>query len=468
MDSYSSTKELISSLDGILQLGAGGMNVLDEMRLRSEAMDRLVYSAVFGSDEVKSTARWVIWECAQRLGVLPSSIQGLYEARGRGDVNHFTVPAMNLRAMAYDTGRAAFRAALRHNVGAFIFEIARSEMGYTDQRPEEYATVLMGAALREGFRGPIFVQGDHFQANRKRWQADPEAEINGLKKLIEEAIAAGFYNIDIDTSTLVDLSQPTVDEQQRNNFVTAADLTAYLRSLEPQGITISVGGEIGEVGGKNSTPEELHAFMRGYLKELHSTDPNLKGISKISIQTGTEHGGVVLPDGRIAQVALDFNVLKTLSRLAREQYGLAGAVQHGASTLPDEAFNKFVQAECCEVHLATAFQNLIFDSPAFPADVRQEIYDYLHREFGDQKQPGQTEEQFIYKTRKNAWGPFKRRLWDLPEDTRAALGRELEDKFAFYYQQLEVPNTRDLVDRWVKPVQISRPLPRAVEEVKPS
>jgi hypothetical protein len=29
-----------------------------------------------------------------------------------------------------------------------------------------------------------------------------------------------------------------------------------------------VGGEIGEVGTENSTPEELHAFMKGYNQAL--------------------------------------------------------------------------------------------------------------------------------------------------------------------------------------------------------
>ncbi|MHB8991180.1 MAG: class II fructose-bisphosphate aldolase, partial [Chloroflexota bacterium] len=453
----------LDSLDGIAGISAGRLQLQDEQRLRDQAIDSLIYSAVFGNDEVKAAARWIIWESGQQLGVYPASIEDLYEARGRGEVNHFTVPAMNIRGLTYDTSRIIFRAAMQHNVGPFIFEIARSEMGYTDQRPDEYAIDHIAAALKQGYRGPIFVQGDHFQVNRKRWEQDPTAEIAGVKRLIDEAIPAGFYNIDIDTSTLVDLSQPNVDAQQRNNFVNAAELTAFVRSKEPQGVTVSVGGEIGEVGGKNSTPEELDAFMKGYLAELRRIDPSMKGMSKISIQTGTEHGGVVLPDGRIADVALDFETLKALSRLARKQYGMAGAVQHGASTLPDEAFHKFVESGCCEVHLATAFQNMLYESRHFPDQLRQEMYDYLKRELADQRKPSQTEGQFIYKTRKNALGPFKKRLWDLPQETKEALGRELEGKFVFLFQQLSVVNTRDLVDKWIKPVKVSRPVPDSLK-----
>ena len=465
MDSYSTAREVVESLNGIVDLGVGQLKVLDEKRFRSESIDRLVYSAVFGSEEVKAVARWLIWETGQQLGVMPASIQGLYEARGRGDVAGFTVPAMNLRGLTYYMARAAIRAAIQHNVGAFIFEIARSEMGYTEQKPEEYTTALIAAGLREGWRGPIFVQGDHFQINRKGWEKDRAGQIDGLKKLIDEAVAGGFYNIDIDSSTTVDLSQPTVDTQQHSNYFAAAELTAYIRSREPSGVTISVGGEIGEVGGKNSTPEELEAYMNGYLRELKQRGTGLKGISKISIQTGTEHGGVVLPDGSVADVSLDFNVLKSLSHLAQEKYGLAGAVQHGASTLPDSAFHKFVESDCCEVHLATAFQNMTFESPSFPNSLRNEMYDFARANFQDEKKEGQTDEQFIYKTRKKLYGPFKRQAWDMDSSTLAALGREWEEKFAFYYQQLAVVNSREIVDRYVKPTRITRPQPQALEEV---
>jgi len=53
-------------------------------------------------------------------------------------------------------------------------------------------------------------------------------------------------------------------------------------------------------------------------------------------------------------------------KVAREKYKMGGTVQHGASTLPDEMFHKFKEHGAVEVHLATGFQNLIFDHPYFP------------------------------------------------------------------------------------------------------
>ena len=161
---------------------------------------------------------------------------------------------------------------------------------------------------------------------------------------LKEAIQAGFYNIDIDSSTLVDLNQPVIREQQRLNFEKAAELTSFIRQHEPDGVTVSVGGEVGEVGGKNTTIEEAESFIENFNEKLGLLGENYVGISKLSIQTGTSHGGVVLPDGTMAQVSIDFDALGTISDLCRKKYGLSGAVQHGASTLPEEAFDQFVKS----------------------------------------------------------------------------------------------------------------------------
>jgi len=434
------------------------VEVRDPAWIRQEGIDLLVRQAVFGSPAEKAEARRWIFRIGEALGIMPASIHELYAARGRGEIPPtFTVPAMNLRGMTYEMARAAFRAALRLDAGAIIFEIARSEIHYTDQRPEEYAAVIAAAAIKEGFRGPLFLQGDHFQISARAYAKDPERELQAVRDLTAEAVAAGFFNIDIDTSTLVDLSKPTLDEQQRLNYTLCAELTRYIRSIEPPGVTISVGGEIGEVGGKNSTVEELRAFMDGYRRHLGDA----VGISKISVQTGTTHGGVVLPDGRLAQVAIDFEALRALSRAARLEYGLAGAVQHGASTLPEEAFHKFVECEACEVHLATGFQNLVFD--LLPAAFREEIYAYLRAHHADEWKPGETEEQFYYKARKRAWGPFKQAFWELPEEVRGPIREALEARFALLFERLAVASTRELVAQWVRAVPFPRAMPAAPE-----
>ena len=386
-----------------------------------------------------------IFAVACEEGICPSSIHEFYVARGRGEFGGFTVPAINLRSMTYDLARAMFRAAEKNGSGAFVFEIARSEIGYTSQPPIEYASMVLAAAIRESYSGPVFIQGDHFQVNAAKFKENPEKEIEGLQALIGDAISSGFYNIDIDSSTLVDVSKPDLKEQQLLNYEVCARLTQFIRHVEPRGITISVGGEIGEIGHQNSTPEDLHAFMAG-LEDKRGK--GLAGISKISVQTGTTHGGVILPDGSIAQIKLDFNTLKTLSEIARREYGLAGAVQHGASTLPPEAFHKFVECETAEVHLATEFQNMIYESEYFPADLKKRIYEWLKVNAASEAKQGETEEQFLYKTRKKALGPFKKEIMRLPQQTRDTIATEIENKFDFLFKQLNVVNKRDLVNKY--------------------
>ncbi len=386
-----------------------------------------------------------IFDAAYEEGIYPSSIHEFYMARGRGEFGGFTVPAINLRSLTYDLARAIFRVTKKNDSGAFVFEIARSEIGYTDQSPIEYASMVLAAAVRESYSGPVFIQGDHFQVNAAKFKENPDKEIEGLQALIADAISSGFYNIDIDSSTLVDLSKPDLKEQQLLNYDVCGRLTQFIRRVEPRGITISVGGEIGEIGHQNSTPEDLHAFMAGLEDKLGK---GLAGTSKISVQTGTTHGGVVLPDGSIAQIKLDFNTLKTLSEIARREYGLAGAVQHGASTLPPEAFHKFVECETAEVHLATQFQNMIYESEHFPADLKKRIYEWLKVNVASEAKQGETEEQFLYKTRKKALGPFKKEIMRLPQQTRDAIAAGIENKFDFLFKQLNVVNKRALVNKY--------------------
>jgi hypothetical protein len=185
-------------------------------------------------------------------------------------------------------------------------------------------------------------------------------------------------------------------------------------------VTISLGGEIGEVGTENSTPDELRAFMRGFDRVLAEQQPGAAGSPRSRSSRARRTAGVVLADGSIADVALDLDTLRLLGEIARDEFGLAGAVQHGASTLPDTAFHNFPRTETAEIHLATNFQNMLYEH--MPDALRAEIYAWLAENAKDERKATDSDEQFFYKTRKKAIGPFKRRLWDLPEAARPRSG----------------------------------------------
>ena len=455
-----SPAELMSTIGAAAHLDGERLVIDDERAFRDTAIRDLAWTAAFATDDATQlAAQWLVWEASQALGAVSASIHELYMARGRGEVSGFTVPAINLRAQTFDMARTVFETAGSADVGALILEIARSEQTYTYQRPIDYSTAVLAGAIAANWRGPVFIQGDHYQFNAKKYAADPESMTEEIRKACRTAIDAGYRNIDIDSSTLVDLSKATVDEQQRENYVRAAELTALIRSLEVDGVTVSVGGEIGEVGHKNSTVDELRAYLDGYRRELEERAPGAIGISKVSVQTGTSHGGVPMPDGSMAEVKLDFDVLRELGELARS-YGLAGAVQHGASTLPDELFHRFPAVETAEIHLATGFQNALYEHPAFPAELHAKIERWVFENAADERKPDQTDQQFVYSTRKKAIGPFKRELWEL--EARDEILAAQRRKFSFLFTELGVNGSREMVDAYVRPVEVHRPIPEAL------
>ena len=146
---------------------------------------------------------------------------------------------------------------------------------------------------------------------------------------------------------------------------------------------------------------------------------------------------------------------------------MAGAVQHGASTLPPEAFVRFPEVEAAEIHLATAFQSLLFDHEATPAAFKAKIYDWLRENAAGERKAGETDEQFFYKTRKKALGPFKKDWWSLPEAVRGALGEALEDQFSFLFEALKVSHSVETVARYVKAPELRRAEPATAMAAAP-
>ena len=463
-----SPAQVLGLLDGAATVADGRLRVLDAARFRADGIRDLAWTAAFTEDEATAeVAQWIVWEAAQALGARSASIHELYLARARGEVGGWTVPAINIRAQTFDMARVVFEQAAQHDVAAVIVELARSEQTYTYQRPIDYATACLAGAIAAGWQGPVFIQGDHYQFNAKKYAADPESMTDEIRRACRLAVDAGYRNIDIDASTLVDLSLPTEREQQRANYERTAELVALIRSLEPDGVTISIGGEIGEVGKSNSTEGELRAYLDGLREELGGRLPGANGveISKVSVQTGTSHGGVVMADGTVGMVAVDFDVHARLGKVGREEYGVAGTVQHGASTLPDELFHKFPEVETVEIHLATGFQNLLYEHPEFPRELHEQIGEWCFANALDERKDDQTDLQFVYTTRKKALGPFKRQLWDLP--TKDAILADQARKVAFLYRELRVVGSRGMVERYVTPVEWHRPAPAALTEAAP-
>ncbi len=416
------------------------------------SIENLVKKSVF---EGSIKAREEIRKRAKEQGIKLNSTQKLYEERSKNHWSGFTVPAINIRTLTFDVARSIFRQVGKKRIGAFIFELARSEIGYTKQEMSEYVSTILAAGLKEDFKGHLFFQGDHFQVksdvffSKKR-----EREVDALKTLIKESIRAGVYNIDIDSSTLVMLEEKKLDLQQKYNYKLTAELASCIRDMESEffqknysskdPIEISIGGEIGEIGGNNSNTKELRSFMEGFNEEMDKLGKKKK-LSKISVQTGASHGGIIDSSGKIVKANIDFKTLKSLSSQARK-YGMGGAVQHGSSTLPEEYFDKFPETGAVEIHLATAFQNIVFDSLYFPQKLKEKMYEWVNNQLISKKREDQTEQQFMYRNRKKALGPFKEKIWQIPQENIDKISEELEEKFSLIFKKLGVEDTADLIE----------------------
>jgi fructose/tagatose bisphosphate aldolase len=455
-----SVGELVSYLDGMCRIEGDRIVILDAAAFRASGIKDVAWSATFSQDEaVVEAARWIVWEASQELGCPSASIHDLYMARSRDEYSGWSEPAINLRTQVFDMAAAGCRAAMELGAGSPIWELARSEQAYTYQRPGEYITSVLAGAIHAGWEGPVFIQGDHYQWNAKNYAKDPQKVTGALHEATLNAMSVGYGNIDIDSSTLVDLSFDSLDEQQNENYTRAAELAAIIRENEE--LVVSVGGEIGEVGKDNSSPPELRAYLDGFNKDFAArAGADAIGLSKVSVQTGTSHGGVPMADGSVAEVKLDFEVLRELGIVARE-YGLAGAVQHGASTLPDELFHRFPEAETAEVHLATGFQNALYEHPAFPAELYAKVEQFCNDNLAGERSEGQTDRQFVYKTRKKALGEIKRELWDL--ETKDEIIASQQAKMKYLFEQLGIAGNKGTIEKFIAAPERHKPVPASLK-----
>ena len=370
------------------------------------------------------------------LKVYPASISGLYRALQRGDLAAFTVPAFNIRGLTYELARAIWRAAMQAQVGALIFELAPSESAVGEQSFEEYAAWVLAAAAREGYRGPVFLQGDHFEVHSA-------AEMGEISQLAKRAVQAGFYQIDIDASHLFNPNSADLSGFHSPNANATAELITTLRASQPQSVHLTLGGEVGEIGGKNTSRADLQAF---YQELTHCLPAGVAGLDKISAQTGTMHGGNIQPDGSLARMPVDFALAADLSSAARA-LGIAGLVQHGASTLAFTDLERLPPQGVIEVHLATQIQNIVFDHPAFPPallnKIREQLLQPTRGAEGEQLPSAQESSaaQQFYRARWAAWGPFKQDLLALPPDALQPITASLSTWAAQIFQALQVEDS---------------------------
>jgi uncharacterized protein (UPF0276 family) len=433
----------LTSIDEVNALGS----VTDPKKLANEVIWQLQYSASTAEGEVKQAAIAAINSLAAAQNITTGSNTAFYEAKAKGENQFFTVPAINSRMATFHTVRAAVRAADRLNVPHVIFEIALSEIGYTAQEQDEYAALVKAAYISLGITNrEIYLQADHYQLDPKKYSKDAKAEVERIQKEITKALEAGVYNIDIDTSKFetADISKSDEENQAENARLTA-ELLMFIREYETENklpCTISVGAEVGEVGGENTKYPQVNAFLSlvaGHVKK----HKHIKGFSKVAINVGSAHGGVLGPDGQpLDSVPLNFQAhhdlyMNGVDPLSSGKHVLT--VQHGASTLPHKYFSLFPAMHVAEIHLATGFQNIVWEVlEKEDAKLYKKMKDLTHEKFGDKIKEHKTEAIGFMKERKRTTILVKKDLLLSPamNVVEAALEQEFTTIFYAIYNLL--------------------------------
>ena len=98
-----------------------------------------------------------------------------------------------------------------------------------------------------------------------------------------------------------------------------------------------------------------------------------------------------------------------------------------------------------------------------PADFKAEVYEFIKKEFAKEKKENQTEEQFIYSTRKKGFGPFKKKWWGLQAEIKAGIIAELEKRFELLFEKLNVVNTKDIINKSISKTPVRKEIPETLK-----
>ncbi len=232
-------------------------------------MDKLVRAAVFGDGPEKEHARWLIWEIGQAVGVSRASIhESVHGARPRRVRTASRCRRSTCAAMAYDTARVDLPHGDRQEGGRVHprDRALRDRLHRSAPRRIRRGDARRGAARR--IPRPGVHSGRPLPGERQEVRGRPDArsgrgEGAGPRGDRGRVLQHRHRHVDAGRSLQADARRAAAAQlrSRRSTF----DGRARARA---DGVTISLGGEIGEVGTQNSTVDELRAYMDGFNRSL--------------------------------------------------------------------------------------------------------------------------------------------------------------------------------------------------------
>ncbi|MBU0761434.1 MAG: class II fructose-bisphosphate aldolase [Candidatus Altiarchaeota archaeon] len=324
---------------------------------------------------------------------------------------------------------------------AVMFEIAKSEIGYTDQPPKEFVRNIEQIAQEVEFNQPYVIHGDHIGIKENTSEA-----VGAGEKLIKDMLDAGFTSFAIDASHNFDVGAPTVRQQLRDNI----EITCKLAKLIPEQAGLEV--EVGEVGKKDpktgekalTTVEEAKTYIQA-IKDA-GFNPNL-----IATNNGTAHGNTYDVNGNLVeQVGIDIERTKAIAD-AIAPFGTYVA-QHGITGTPLNMMHLLIGAGVLKGNVGTNWQNVALDS--MPHDLVSRMEDWTlkspHAEKMKAKKPGISRNELVGKNIKNAIKVFKPEIDALSGDDRAKVDEATKNSALAFFKAFKAEGTASAVREYIE------------------
>ena len=457
MEYFHDIFQLNESLHGVLKFkNTGKIEFVVPRMLQGPLTDRLVFTSSFGgNDQLRKTSRRII-HCAARVhGIYPTSLANLYNKIRTQKTREFMVPVFNIRGMTFSTARAVFRVAQKLNTQLFVFSLSPEEMDFTDQSFQEYIVSILGAAMRECYRGPVFFQIDGLRVFSAENPLPRGIDVSLTAGFIKESIQSGFYHFNLDDFMPDSAAGCTNDYSQRLGHTMGwLRLIHEHRATAPVVIGLAVpSSHPGTVPSKEDV---------NLLSQTIFSDPAIRGtvpsIYKTKPASGVIHRSAG-PEGIPDRIEIDLEASAGFYLSSREHFNAAGIELQTAADLNTLPMAPLASAGYLEIKTGDFLQDFFFDHPLFPSGIREELHAFIETEYRSERDPGLSDDAFYYGFRGRIWRQFKKSLWNLDTYTKTAIVTDMETMLGEIMARMHIANTRKLTEKYCSSCPLEYTIP---------
>jgi len=438
---YQSIDQLCQHTFGIIQIypDEPSAYVLNKARLWADnIIDVLFQTALFAeSEDVKSFSHWLIREIGKQTDNFPASLHSLYQTLNDDSeiVPHkIVIPAIDISGMTYEMARAVFRARQQTDTGPVIIELDDSNLIPDTEQLSEHVLSVIAAAIKEQHAengwGPIFIKRNlEIQVNRS--SDDLEEKLRDITDNIDQLLDAGIYNINIDASVR-NGEEANIESNLAENARMTAELLRYIRSKEPKNTTVTVSGTLTLPENQANAPEQLRTFMQEFQQQSRNEDSenDLVGITTINLRSTNISDSDSGANDQVTGSDFNPDMLKNLSKIAREEFDLFGIVPRDISQLSAQTFSDIFNALAIEFHSSRNFLNFVLDHPRFPHHLRNQIRTDFQ------------EKNLIQ---------IQQHLWNIEPQSLRVIMHDLENEFITLFNQMGIAHSAHLLQSYFQP-----------------